>query len=84
MRFYRCSLQIDLLLTDMVMPEGMSGRELAGTLRAERPELKVIFMSGYSVDILRKDFALSEDWQFIQKPFWQEALARLIREYLDR
>ena len=84
MIFYPCSLQIELLLTDMVMPEGMSGRELADTLRAERPELKVIFMSGYSVDILRKDFELSEGWQFIQKPFRQEALARLIRECLDR
>src|SRR5580700_1492922 len=56
--------QIDLLLTDMVMPDGMSGRQLAERLRADNPSLKVLFTSGYSTDLLGKDLGLEEGLNF--------------------
>ncbi len=73
--------KIDLLLTDMVMP-GMSGLELARKLRESRPEVKVIFMSGYG------EFHghYNEPWPsgsvFLQKPFSSEDLTNRIREVL--
>jgi CheY-like chemotaxis protein len=75
--------EIQLLLTDMVMPGNMSGRELAETLRARQPRLKVIFTSGYSVDVVDKDFGLQPGLFFLQKPYPPPALARMVRECLD-
>jgi CheY-like chemotaxis protein len=68
---------IQLLLTDEVMP-GITGRELAGRLRAMRPELKVLCMSGYHDAELASD-----DIAYLQKPFTAEALARAVRDALD-
>ncbi|HXG48611.1 MAG TPA: response regulator [Methylomirabilota bacterium] len=73
---------IDLLLTDMVMPEGMTGRELADTLRARRPQLKVIFTSGYSADVMGGE-GDRDDIRFLQKPYPPPLLARTVRECLD-
>jgi CheY-like chemotaxis protein len=73
---------IDLVLTDMVLP-GMSGRELAARLLAERPELKVIYMSGYPDDVLVRTGALSPEMSFLQKPLRPEAVAAKIRDALD-
>lgn len=75
--------KIDLLLTDLVMPDGVSGRELANNLHAEAPDLTVIYMSGYSADIVGKNIALEQGVNFLQKPFEPNALARLIRRRLD-
>ncbi|MHB8521283.1 MAG: PAS domain-containing hybrid sensor histidine kinase/response regulator [Limisphaerales bacterium] len=75
---------IDLVLTDMVMPDGMTGRELAGRLQAEQPRLKVIFTSGYSADVLGKDFVLSEGTNFLQKPYPPQRLVQVVRACLDR
>ena len=61
--------QIDLLLTDLVMPDRINGRELAEKLWAERPRLKVIFTSGYSADVVGKDFALRRGLNYLQKPY---------------
>ena len=58
--------EIDLLLTDIVMPEGITGWELAGQLRAERPDLKVICASGYSIDLLNKQFDSPGAFRFLQ------------------
>jgi CheY-like chemotaxis protein len=71
---------IDLLLTDVVMP-GMSGIELAGHLRVIKPDLKLLFISGYPDDagIGANDQASA----YVQKPFTPETLARTIRELLD-
>ena len=63
---------IDILITDIVMPE-MNGKELASRLRTARPQLRTIYMSGYTADIL-KDADLGESDQFIQKPFTKERL----------
>jgi len=74
--------KIDLLLTDMVMPEGVSGRELAEMLRARKPDLKIIFTSGYSSDVMGRDVSLG-DIKFLQKPYPPPQLAQTVRECLD-
>jgi signal transduction histidine kinase len=73
----------DLLLTDMVMPEGMSGRELAERLLAEKPELKVIFSSGYSTDLVGNNMLLEEGVNFLPKPYPPRDLIRIVRFCLD-
>ena len=75
--------EIDLLLTDIMMPEGITGWELAGKLRAERPDLKVICASGYSLDLLSKQFEAPAAFRFLQKPFKPQMLAMAVRECLD-
>jgi CheY-like chemotaxis protein len=75
--------EIDLLLTDMVMPEGMSGRQLAERLQAEDPSLKVIYTSGYSPGMAGKDIALLEGFNFLAKPYPPSRLAQVVRECLD-
>jgi len=75
--------QVDLLLTDMMMPEGVSGRELAEKVLAERPELKIIYSSGYSLDIISPGFSLKEGVNYLQKPYHPETLARTVRSRLD-
>jgi nitrogen-specific signal transduction histidine kinase/CheY-like chemotaxis protein len=74
---------VDLLLTDMVLPEGVSGLELAGTLRAEKPALKILFTSGYGVDDLGNDTIQRLKARFLQKPYSSDTLVRSIRECLD-
>jgi len=74
---------IHLLFTDVVMPR-MSGKELADLLRAERPNLKVIYASGYTRDVFSPDGNLPPHITLIQKPFTSASLARTIRETLDR
>ncbi|MEO7932854.1 MAG: PAS domain S-box protein [Chthoniobacterales bacterium] len=75
--------EISLLLTDLVMPDGMSGKALAERLIGENPQLKVIFMSGYSAEIVGKDFPLKEGVNFLTKPFAAAKLAHAVRNVLD-
>jgi PAS domain S-box-containing protein len=75
--------EIALVLTDMVMPDGISGRELGARLLAERPELKVVYTSGYTDRFATADFILEEGKNFVQKPYQPEKLVRVIRENLD-
>jgi PAS domain S-box-containing protein len=75
--------KIDLLLTDLVMPDHLNGRELAERLCAERPKLKVIFTSGYSADVVGKDFVLQRDLHYLQKPYDPQKLASTVRDCLD-
>jgi len=73
---------IQLLLTDLVMPGGVNGKELAEKLLKENPRLKVIYASGYNADIAGKDFALEEGVNFLAKPFETERLEQIIRNSL--
>lgn len=76
--------QFDLLLTDMVMPEGLTGRQLAEKLRALSPGLKVVYSSGYSVDLVNGEgLELSEGLNFLQKPYHPQKLAQTVRSCLD-
>ena len=75
--------EISMLFTDLVMPDNMNGRELAEKLWAERPGLKVIFTSGYSSDIVGKDFKLEPGLNYLQKPYQPQALALAVRRCLD-
>jgi signal transduction histidine kinase/CheY-like chemotaxis protein len=76
--------QIDLVLSDMVMPEGMSGTDLAGQLVAENPSLKIVFMSGYTDHEMSPELLQHLNATFIAKPYGHVELARLIRQSLDR
>jgi two-component system, cell cycle sensor histidine kinase and response regulator CckA len=80
--FERDPAAIDLLLTDVVMP-GMGGRELCDRVHAIRPELRVLFMSGYAENEIARRGALDPDMHFLEKPFDHRALQRKVREVLD-
>lgn len=75
---------IQLLLTDLVMPGGLSGNELAERLKREDAGLRVIFTSGYSCARVCPDLRLDEGANFLAKPFEAVALAQLVRQVLDR
>ncbi len=78
----RQSKPIDLLVTDLIMP-GMAGPDLAAKLTASRPEMRVLFMSGYTDDAVIRDGLLPEKGLFLQKPFTPDGLARKVREALS-
>ena len=73
---------IDLLLTDVVMPQ-MNGSELAGRIAQRNPGLRVLYMSGYTDDVIVRHGMLKPDIRFIGKPFNSAALRRKVREVLD-
>jgi two-component system cell cycle sensor histidine kinase/response regulator CckA len=74
---------IDLILTDVVMPE-MSGRQLADQLTLLHPDVKVVYMSGYTDNAIIHHGVLEEGVNYIQKPFTVDGLMKKIREILDR
>jgi len=74
---------IVLLLTDLVMPGGCTGQDLARQLRGERPELKVIFTSGYSATIAGREFKMLRGETLLQKPFGSDQLLTAVRASLD-
>jgi len=74
---------VDLVFTDMGMPGGIMGRELAERLSGECPRLKVIYTSGYSPGMAGKDVSLLEGRNFLPKPFSIGKLAQFVRECLD-
>jgi PAS domain S-box-containing protein len=74
----RADASVDVLLTDVVMPE-LSGKELCERLRAARPRLPVLYMSGYTDDVIVHHGILEDGVHFIQKPFTMDDLARAIR-----
>ena len=72
----------DLLLTDVVMP-GMSGRDLAAAIARMHPDVKCLFMSGYTADVIAPHGVLEEGVAFIGKPFDRQDLAVKLRELLE-
>ena len=74
---------VDLLVTDMVMPGGVSGPELAERLLAEKPEQKIIFMSGYASDAARRGMKVPVGMKILQKPFTNFRLLQEVRDCLD-
>jgi len=75
--------QIDLLLTDVIMP-GMGGNELATSLRESQPKLSILYMSGYSGNLIANYGVLESNAALLQKPFTKRALLIEVREALDR
>jgi PAS domain S-box-containing protein len=74
---------IHLLLTDIVMPEGIGGRELARRLLQRSPQLRVIFISGYSAEIAGRELVLQEGQNFLQKPCPSDRILETVRKSLD-
>jgi PAS domain S-box-containing protein len=74
--------QIDLLITDVIMPE-MNGRDLARAVTSCCPEVKVLFISGYTADVIAHHGVLDKNVHFLQKPITSEALAGKVREVLE-
>ncbi len=74
----RTKPQVDLLLTDMVMPDGISGMQLAEKLKSQNPKLKIIFTTGYSAELMGNDFEIKEGVNFLQKPYPPQRLVQTI------
>ncbi len=83
LELFRSGPVADLLLTDVVMP-GMSGRELAEEIGQQFPDLPVVYMSGYSHDVIAHQGALKPDVLLVEKPFTDQALLRTLHVALTR
>jgi CheY-like chemotaxis protein len=79
----KCEGPIHLMLVDVIMP-GMSGSELAKALKPLYPEIKILYMSGYTDDAIVRHGVLEKGVNYIQKPFTLEGLGRKVREVLDK
>jgi CheY-like chemotaxis protein len=75
--------EIDLLFSDMVMPNGMTGLDLAERFKQGKPELKVIVTSGYSVDLRRTAGSAAPGFMYLAKPYEMKNLAAAVRACLD-
>ena len=75
--------RIALLLTDVVMPDGMSGSELARIVQSQKPELRIVFTSGFSLEMVDQDGSWDRKIPFLRKPYLPAALTRIVRETLD-
>lgn len=76
------SLKIDLALTDVIMPV-MGGKEFANIIQSTRPEIPILFISGYTDDLLSKKGVIPDDMNFLRKPFKPSTLVKRIEELLD-
>jgi DNA-binding response OmpR family regulator len=74
---------IHLLLTDVIMPR-MNGKELARQLKGSRPDVRILFMSGYTGEVVSRDGALPPGMAFLAKPFSLASLVTKVRDVLDR
>jgi PAS domain S-box-containing protein len=74
---------IHLLLVDMVMPHGLSGREFAAWVQARKPDVRIVFTSGYSVDGVARQLSLKQGHNFVRKPFSSQQLLETVRHRLD-
>jgi PAS domain S-box-containing protein len=76
--------QIDLLLSDMVMPEGLTGMDLAEKFQQDKPSLRIILSSGYTVEMVGQGRPTAKGFVYLQKPYHVEELSRVVRDCLDR
>ena len=76
--------EIDLLLTDMVMPDGISGADLVEKLLASQPRLKIVFTSGYTADAVNQEMLTRTGASFLSKPYAQAELTKTVRDCLDK
>jgi two-component system NtrC family sensor kinase len=74
---------VQLLLTDVILPGGMNGRELATEVHKRRPKLPVLFATGYTRNAIIHDGRLDSDVDLLTKPFTTEALARKVRQVIE-
>jgi CheY-like chemotaxis protein len=75
--------RISLLLTDLIMPGGMSGLELARQLLERNPKLHVIYSSGYSAEIAGRELSIKAGVNYLGKPYELDTLLRTVRAALD-
>lgn len=76
--------EIQLLITDVIMPDGMNGVELVRILSQSTPNLRVIFTSGYTADLVHSEYKIEEGLNFIAKPYSLDALAAVVRNCLEK
>ena len=79
----RCGVRVDLLVTDMVMPHGVSGGALARVLQARDAQLQALYTSGYSSEVVKEDLTLTHGVNFLRKPYDPPALLKAVRRCLD-
>ena len=79
----RSTTGVNLLLTDVVLPGGMNGRELAAEVERRAPGIRVLYMSGYTENAIMHHGRLDADAELLQKPFRRADLARAVRKVLD-
>jgi two-component system NtrC family sensor kinase len=82
LRLLETESSIKMLFTDVVLPGGMNGRELADEARRRRPDLKVLYATGYTRNAIIHQGRLDAEVELLTKPFTAEALARKIRQVL--
>jgi two-component system NtrC family sensor kinase len=83
LRLLDANKDIQLLFTDVVLPGGMNGRQLANEARRRRPDMRILFTTGYTRDAIIHDGRLDADVDLLTKPFTSEALLRKVRQILD-
>ncbi len=76
--------EIDLVLTDLLMPNGVNGHQLVERLKSDRPDLKAIFVSGYSSDLFGEEAFLDESTYFLPKPYRLKKLVDMVHDCLSR
>lgn len=83
LRIVETGVRIDLLLTDVGLPGGMNGRQLADAVRSQRPELKVLFLTGYAESVAVRDRRMEQGMEIMTKPFALDALSAKIEGMLN-
>jgi two-component system NtrC family sensor kinase len=84
LRLLDANPNVKLLFTDVVLPGGMNGRQLANEARRRRPDLKVLFTTGYTRNAIIHHGRLDSDVELVTKPFTSDALAKKVRQILDQ
>ena len=83
LKILQSDTRVDLLVTDVGLPGGMNGRQLADAARTTRPELKVLFITGYAENAIIGNGHLAPGMRVLTKPFVMETLASRIREMIE-